>query len=75
MVARIKPDGSLIVVFARDGAEPEEHPAADARAAAAVAIRILVKHLTFLPGDILLCRRADILDQDLPQASRASHMS
>jgi hypothetical protein len=73
-------NGGLMVVFTRDGGQPDERPARDAGEAAAVAIRMLAVRLRFHPGDAILCRRADDAQADgtqadLPEVSRASHHS
>jgi hypothetical protein len=80
MPAFTKPDGGCVVVFTRDGEQPDERPARDAGEAAAVAIRMLAVRLKFHPGDAILCRRADDTQAgntqaDLPEVSRASHHS
>jgi hypothetical protein len=73
MPAFTKPCGGLIVVYSRDGEQPDERTACDAGEAAAVAIRMLAMHLKFHPGDVIRCRRADEPPADLPEVSRASH--
>jgi hypothetical protein len=80
MPAFTKPDGGLVVVYSRNGEQPDGRPARDAGEAAAVAIRMLAVRLKFHPGDAILCRRADDTQADdtqadLPEVSRASHHS
>jgi hypothetical protein len=75
MPAFTRPDGGCVVVFTRDGEQPDERPARDAGEAAAVAIRLLAMRLKFHPGEAILCRRADEPPADLPEVSRASHHS
>jgi hypothetical protein len=59
MVARTHPDGSLVVVFFREGELTEEIAAKDGVDAWAQAIRLITKRQQLQSGDVLLVRRAD----------------
>jgi hypothetical protein len=83
MPAYVRPDyvGELVVVFSRIGQEDETRRVTDGRDAAIKAVNMIVNRLELLAGDMLTVRKPDDIDSieevlsELPEVSRASHMS
>jgi hypothetical protein len=57
MVARIRSESELVVLFSRDGEQDEAHIVANGERAAKVAVLLIANRGSLRPGDQLLVQR------------------